>query len=624
MFTMKKNWTRWLQVNGRTALLITAALPFVMVASACDSRSGDVGGRNAPGAATPVAAADVDCAEHKLKQSSCPFCNPEIVREQGECAEHGVPEALCWICRPALLAVYKDTNDWCGGHDRPESLCYLCNPEREAIVAAMLAPATTDDSILVECTEHGLKKSACPFCNPEIVREQGECAEHGVPEALCWICRPELLAVYQSTNDWCGGHDRPESLCYLCNPEREAIVAAMLAPIDRAASSGALSTTAADDDVSERPRSSRPPSVSCTTSSTRVILASPDVAKNAGFEFSRIERRAISQTLECNVEIAYDANHYARVSSRVAGVVQSVAKDVGTAVEAGDLLAVVDSAELAFAKAEYLQAKEMVRLWDKNHEATHALVEKGIASSQEDLAAENKLAEATIQLSKASQQLRVLGLTPAQIETIEPEHDTSPLLSLTAPFAGEIVERSAVMGETVDPTKPLFSIADTRVMWAELDVYEKDIALVRVGQPVVVHVDGLRGEPFAGTVTWISRQIDPKTRTLRARAELPNDSGNLRANMFGRAEITIRDRESMVVVPRSAVQWDGCCNVAFVKMTDTSYQPRKLLLGAEAGEFFEVRNGLTDSDVVVTQGSFMLKTEIMKSSIGAGCCEANH
>ncbi len=475
------------------------------------------------------------------------------------------------------------------------------------------------------CAEHLLPADRCPFCDADLIPREGPCREHGVPEALCWICRPQLVRVFEKLNDWCGGHDRPESLCFICNPEREAIYAAIMI-----VGGGPRHDDAPRDfivesvDAAETPRSQRAPSVTCTTSDTRVRLASPDTAHKAGFEYAAVARREISRTLQCNTDIAYDANHYARVASRVSGVIQAVKRDLGEVVRAGDVLAVVDSAQLASAKAEYLQAVEHRMLWEKNHHAVHELVERGIAGKQEDLAAENKLAEADIEVSKARQHLRVLGLSDTQIEGVVGAKDISPLLSLTAPFDGEIVERLAVVGETVDSSRPLFAIADTGVMWAMLDVYERDIALVRVGQPVVVTVDGLRGETFAGRVMWISRQIDPRTRTLHARAELDNSAGVLRANMFGRAEITIHDREPLVVVPRSAVQWDGCCNIAFVRQTETLFEPRKLRLGIESGDLIEVREGLAEGETIVTQGSFLLKTEIMKGSIGAGCCEPVH
>ena len=155
-----------------------------------------------------------------------------------------------------------------------------------------------------------------------------------------------------------------------------------------------------------------------------------------------------------------------------------------------------------------------------------------------------------------------------------------------------------------------------------LDAYESDAREIQVGQSIVFTADGMPGESFGGRITWVSTGIDPKTRTLKARAELDNSHGLLKANMFGRAQIAVHGRQPLVVVPKSAVQWDGCCNIAFVGLSETLYEPRKLRLGCDAGDYYEVHDGLADGEHVVTQGSYLLKTEIMKSSIGAGCCEA--
>jgi cobalt-zinc-cadmium efflux system membrane fusion protein len=169
----------------------------------------------------------------------------------------------------------------------------------------------------------------------------------------------------------------------------------------------------------------------------------------------------------------------------------------------------------------------------------------------------------------------------------------------------------------------LFAVGDTSKMWAMIEIYDTDVHRVQIGQPAVFTIDGLGGESFGGRVTWISTRVDPNTRTLQARAELLNDRGILRANMFGKATITFRDASPGLVVPKSAIQWDGCCNLVFVKLSDVLYQPRKVRLGFEVGDFYEVKDGLAGSESVVTTGSFLLKTEIMKSSIGAGCCEYN-
>ena len=203
------------------------------------------------------------------------------------------------------------------------------------------------------------------------------------------------------------------------------------------------------------------------------------------------------------------------------------------------------------------------------------------------------------------------------------DRNASTLLPLTAPFDGVVVERNAAPGEVVDVARALYAVADTTRMWVMLDVHERDLRHVDLGQPVVVTVTSLRGESFAGSLTWVSAHVDPRTRTLRARAEVENPDGRLRANMFGSARITVLQHDDVLVVPKGAVQWEGCCNVAFVRVSDVLFEPRKLHLGWESETVFEVLDGLDAGDVVVTTGSFLLKTELLKGSIGAGCCEVD-
>jgi cobalt-zinc-cadmium efflux system membrane fusion protein len=231
--------------------------------------------------------------------------------------------------------------------------------------------------------------------------------------------------------------------------------------------------------------------------------------------------------------------------------------------------------------------------------------------------------ENSVALSRCTQRLRNLGLGKTEIEALTAEKGTSGLLPLTAPFAATVVERSAALGETVTQATALFAIADTKRMWAILDVHASDITKIAVGQPLVLDMEGLEDERHGGYITWVSSHLDRRTRTLKARAEILNSEGLLRDGMFGKAIVTIHDRENVLVVPKEAVQWEGCCNVVFVRRSDVLYEPRKVSLGYEGKDFLAVANGLTEGDVVVTTGSFLLKTEILRGSIGAGCCEPN-
>ena len=154
-----------------------------------------------------------------------------------------------------------------------------------------------------------------------------------------------------------------------------------------------------------------------------------------------------------------------------------------------------------------------------------------------------------------------------------------------------------------------------------LDIYERDSAKVAIGQPVDIALQALPERSFTGRLTWISAEVDPRTRTLRARAVIENAEGLLRANMFGLARITVRSIDDAIVVPKAAVQWEGCCNVVFVRHTETVYQPYRVQIVAEQGDYYVVEDGVPPGEQVVTDGSFLLKTEILKGNIGAGCCE---
>jgi len=370
-------------------------------------------------------------------------------------------------------------------------------------------------------------------------------------------------------------------------------------------------------------RAALPPSPTCVNSKTPVKLQSPEAARTAGLQFVEIKELPLTATITRNAEVAYNANRYARLSPRAAGFIADVVGDLGDSVSSGDVLAVVDSAELGAAKAEYLQALAGIQLWKRTAERQRSLADRGIATENEALEAENKFAEVQINLARTRQRLRNLGLWETDIAALERSQDTSSRLQLTAPFEGTIVERSAVLGEVVDTDHVVFTVANTQTLWAMIDLFEADVTDVALDRKVMFVPESVRGHVFPGKITWISTHLDPATRTLKARAEIANENGLLRANTFGRAEIAIRDGERAIVVPKDAVQWDGCCNLVFVKSNEqgTTFQPTQVRLGLDIGAGYETLSGLAAGDIVVTAGSFLLKTEILKGSIGAGCCD---
>lgn len=463
---------------------------------------------------------------------------------------------------------------------------------------------------------HEIAEDRCPFCNPALVDSLGWCGGHDVPEAYCTRCNPVLIPAFKATDDWCAEHGLPESQCALCSAESNAgDLIDFGGPI--------MASLSSENDNDEVMRVNRTPSSTCTNVSTTVQLKSPEIARRAGLHVEPVRKAPVDETASCNAQVAFDGDYTAELASRAAGIITEVLVDLGDRVEAGHVLAVIDSSELGSAKASFLQAKSLVNLREKNHAREQSLFQQQIATEKSMLETETDLVESRVMLSNATQLLRNLGLSDEDVADVEANDDTSSYLPLRAPFSGVIIDRHAVAGEVITTDKPLFKVVNLQTMWVMLDVDERDVPRLTTGLSVTVTVDAMPQRTFEGELTWISAEVHPKTRTVKARAEVDNPKGLLKANMFGRALIRVRRIEDAMLVPEDAVQWDGCCNVVFVRHTDTIYQPYQVTLGSKHGAFYIVEDGIPDGESVVTRGSFLLKTEILKGNIGAGCCETD-
>jgi cobalt-zinc-cadmium efflux system membrane fusion protein len=409
--------------------------------------------------------------------------------------------------------------------------------------------------------------------------------------------------------------------------------------------------------------------------------------RKAGIKLEAVQERPFEVQVEALGEVDYDQTRLARLSSRAGGSVWRVLKAVGEPVTQGEVLALVDAAEVGRAKADFLQARtttetrdkliprltalekqsqELVSIRAKALERIRLLAQDGHHTLTELEAAEAELTEARIHELKAQaelqegaaavrearirlfnahqallnlglpvrieelaglsdeqavERLRLLGLPEAVTKGLDPNAATANLIPVIAPFDGVVISRDVVAGEVVDSTRALYVVADVRRMWVMLDVQPEDAGRLAVGQAAVFHPMGGQEKVVRGKLEWIGTAADEKTRTVRVRAAVANTDGALRAHTFGQARVTIRDHPKAVAVPSEAIHWEGCCYVAFVRLTDDIFQTRKVILGARNGTYTEVLVGLLPGEVVATSGSHVLKSEILKSALGAGCCD---
>jgi cobalt-zinc-cadmium efflux system membrane fusion protein len=392
--------------------------------------------------------------------------------------------------------------------------------------------------------------------------------------------------------DWCEAHQTALSTCDKCNP--------------KLARGGTFT-------IRER----EPKPGECPNTLVRVTLG-PGVADQVHLQFHTLETKEVTETIRANAETAYPPAQYARVAPRIPGVIREVKAIFGQEVDAGQTLAVVESPDFGQAKGDYLQALAVLHLREERQIQEKTLAEKKISTGRELLQASLELEEAKLALKRAGQKLSTLGIPAESLKELAEKQDAAALMPVVAPFKGKIVEASAVPGEMASPERPVFSVAATERMWVSADVYEIDLAKIEKDQRVVFTVEGLPGQRFPGKVVALGGEVDDKTRTVRVIADVKNVQGLLRARMFGRAEISVKPPEPKLLVPKNAVQNDGDCRLVFVSPAANIFQARKIEIGAVYENGYELIGGLAAGEKVVTSGSFLLKTEVLRGEMGAG------
>jgi cobalt-zinc-cadmium efflux system membrane fusion protein len=347
------------------------------------------------------------------------------------------------------------------------------------------------------------------------------------------------------------------------------------------------------------------------------LTITPEVAARAG-----IKVEAVGEQLAAEGEVSaatgvVQPNAYREtpVVSLVGGIVRGVNAELGQSVQRGQPLAVVFSDDLAAAQSKYLTAVAELDEHHKHHRRTANLVEIGAASREEFEQATTRLKSAESEVASLRQRLLLLGLTPERIGGLRSPSQVSSEVSLPAPVSGTVINRSANPGEVVEANKEILRVADLSSVWVIGQVYEKDLARVRVGSGASITTPAYPGRVFRGQVSYVDPRLDPATRTAQVRIELANPGQALKLGMYVNVALaTVGGSEKTVpVVPAAAVQNLGNRQVVFVATNDPNvFVMRPVRVGAETGGRVPVLEGLFVGERVVTEGSFLLRAEWLK------------
>jgi len=406
------------------------------------------------------------------------------------------------------------------------------------------------------------------------------CADHGVLQSVCAKCNPRLAAVFQSKGDWCAEHGLAESFCPVCRPEAGGRPVLEPVPVDGAPPDG-----------------------------TRVRFKTRAAATQAGLEVSPAEAAEWTDGTEVLVRLDWDATRTAAVPPTAPGVVVQVLAEEGDAVEEGQVLAVLKSPTATALRSKLTAARRAREVAATDLDRQTRLRDQGVTSEAAVLDADAALAVATAERDAIAAEVALVG-------------GGSGGARIRAPMAGVVSVRHVRVGQAVEPGGDLlFELVDPTRLWAEVEVPETELAHVAQGQRVQVRLDAFGDRVFDGTLTALSPAVDPHTRTARGRVPLENPDARLRAQLTGTATILSDRALQALVVPEAAVQRAGDVYLVFVRESVDSYLARRVRVLARQGDRVRIAGGVKAGDAVVTTGSFLLKTETLKDSIGAGCCD---
>lgn len=355
-----------------------------------------------------------------------------------------------------------------------------------------------------------------------------------------------------------------------------------------------------------------------------VVRLSPEAQRNAGIVIGEARLVMRGDRTEAPGLIALDEGRTARIGSFVQGIILDTTVQVGDRVGAGQILATMHStivhdtwAAYRKAAAERRRAEHELTFAAQAHERAKRLYADAALSLQELQRAETNRIDAAelldmaqTEVRRAEEELEHLGITNKD----DPTGESGEQIPVRTPVRGLVLERLVTAGTTVTPGTPLFVVSDLSALWVLAEVDETLLSRIAVGRPVEVRVAAYRNEQFHGTVTLIGNTVNPKTRRVTVRCALPNADGRLKPEMFATVVLEQNDLRGAVVVPSEAVQSiDGNATV-FVSEADDSFRAHKIQRGTEADGQIEVVSGLQAGHRVVVNGSFVLKSELLRSS----------
>ncbi len=341
------------------------------------------------------------------------------------------------------------------------------------------------------------------------------------------------------------------------------------------------------------------------------VELSEEAVRSSDIQIETVGPAKMRTALEMPGEISLNADKVAHVVPRMSGILREIRKNQGDLVKKGEIIAVLDSRELAETKRVYLESTYELVFAQKSFAREEGLWKKNIASEASYLEQERMYQEARLKHQSARQQLEALGIGKSALQALDKPDSDLTRYELRSPFEGVLIEKTVATGQAVKEYDDLFTVADLSSVWVNVTVYAKDLNAVKVGQEVTVRSDALDTTATA-KIVYVGSLVGAETRSAQARVVLLNDQGQWRAGMFVNVSVVQNEQTVPVAVKRAGLQKFRDWDVVFVR-AGNEFEARPLELGRQEGEWVEVLSGLTPGERYASTNSFVLKADVGKA-----------
>jgi membrane fusion protein, heavy metal efflux system len=325
----------------------------------------------------------------------------------------------------------------------------------------------------------------------------------------------------------------------------------------------------------------------------------------------------VAGSLHVSGRVEANATHMARVGSPVKGRITDLPVMEGQHVKRGEMVAAVYSTDLSDAQFAFLKAVSQRHLAQRAAERAKQLLAADVIGSAEMQRREAEEVQAADEVSALQQQLASLGMSEAAIRELASTRKLNSKYQIMATISGTVLERFVTVGQIVQPAEVAFTIADLSSVWLVADVPEQNTSDLAVGKAVDAVIPAYPGEVISGRLSFVSATVNPETRTVRVRMDVPNPDGKYKPAML--TNIVVKDRaQREKVIPSTAIVREGNRDFVFVQTAPDTFRLRTVDLGEEAGDGRVLHEGVARNEKIVLDGAFHLNNERKRLAMEGG------